>query len=375
MNKIYIKGDRISIHDPTIELLPFIKTINPDHRVSSVRPSGKYIPAFEKTREIKVSGIDHENIVGKSLDELREAHAVLMSRNRSETAHCSSCLTLLDLKKEIAFRSIRACGICAWECGVNRYNEKGRCGLDYRAYHHAPFVHIAEEAVINPAIVINFSGCSWDCVYCIAAEDRNSDDLMPLNINSLWKTVAELRRPDIPVNVLEFAGGNPTESVHWILEMLSAAPHDFCLPVVFNVHTYASEAVLNVLNGVVDIYLVDMRYGNDECARRLSRIEAYWFHAVKNIATMVSQGARVIVRILVLPGHFDCCHRRVLEWLAQYRKSIWVSVLGQYVPEHLAGEYKEINHRPTGKEVEAVEALCRQHGLRIVDGDPAGFWQ
>ena len=275
---------------------------------------------------------------------------------------------------KFSFRHIRRCEICAWRCKVNRSSEKGKCGLDYRAFHAEPFLHIGEEGVINPAIVVNFKGCSLDCVYCIGHGLKDSKKLIPLNVNTFWSKIISLLKSDCPINTLEFAGGNPTESLHWILEILSVAPDDSQLPIVWNCNLYVADYAIALLDGVVDIYLVDFRYGNDECARRLSKAENSWEQSTRTIEEMIKQNTRIIVRILVLPNHRDCCHTKVLEWLSQYRDHIWVSVLDQYIPEHIANEFKDINRRPTTHEIEEVEELVQKNGLRNIKDCAEAFW-
>jgi putative pyruvate formate lyase activating enzyme len=82
----------------------------------------------------------------------------------------------------------------------------------------------------------------------------------------------------------------------------------------------------------------------------------------------------VIVRILVLPGHVNCCHAPALELLSEYRDNVWVSILDQYVPEHQAHLDPELRRRPTGEEINEVEDLAGRYGLRMVDEMDQNFW-
>lgn len=374
MSKIYIKGDKISIQDPTHELLPFIAAIAPSYTVSSFRPSELFMPQFQQSRTTLVPGIDKDSIHENSTAELNRLHSVYKTGGGSSSTDPDSSINLLHLKKEIVFRHIRQCELCAWRCRVNRYNEKGKCGLDYKAFYLSPFIHIAEEAVVNPAIVVNFSGCSWDCVYCIGHELNGSTKLIPLDISGFWSKIYKFLNSDCPVNTLEFAGGNPTESLHWILEILLAAPDDFKKPIVWNCNPYATIEAVKLLEGIVDIFLIDFRYGNDECARRLSGVKNCWAHSMNLLEALMSQNEKVIIRILVLPNHVECCHRRVLEWLSYYREHIWVSILDQYIPEHMAREFRDINRRPTSGEIKEVENLVQKYGLRDIKEYPEDFW-
>lgn len=371
-NKIYVDGGEALIHNPTPVILPFLRAIDPSFKVASVPPEEGFVPQFQKCKAVSM-GISEQETLKMSLPELQGMHS--KARSAQSTHAKTDSISLLDLKKIIAFREMTECEICAWRCKANRFTQKGRCGLDFRAYHAPPFLHLAEEELINPAIVVNWGGCSWDCVYCISAEFKIADQLPPLDVRAFWNQVNSLLDQNWPVNTLEFAGGNPTESVAWILELLAAARDDFNLPIVWNSNLYATAESIDLLNGVVDVYLPDFRYGNDQCAKRLSGIDNYWEYATKCLEAMISQNARVLSRILLLPNHVQCCHRSALEWLARFRdRGLWLSVMDQFVPEHKANLYQDINRRPNEAEIKEVEDLVHSYGLRDIGSDCTGFW-
>ena len=176
-----------------------------------------------------------------------------------------------------------------------------------------------------------------------------------------------------PVNTLEFA--NPTESLPAMIGLLSQAPYDLNLPVVMDCHLYGSKTFYDLAGGITDVWLPDLRYRNDECAKALSGVDNYMKHAKLGLDAMVEQGARVIVRILVLPGHVSCCHGPAIELLSEFKGRIWVSVLDQYVPEHEAHLDPNLKRRPTKEEIKAVSSLVERRGLRNVLTDSNDFWR
>jgi putative pyruvate formate lyase activating enzyme len=89
---------------------------------------------------------------------------------------------------------------------------------------------------------------------------------------------------------------------------------------------------------------------------------------------LASEEARVIIRVLVLPGHVNCCHKPALELLSAYRDKFWVSILDQYVPEYQACLDSDLKKRPTRTEIEEVKALVGKHGLKDIYGDGNDFW-
>jgi len=211
------------------------------------------------------------------------------------------------------------------------------------------------------------------CVYC-QAQDHIEDWYESSEVMHLNQVVWDIVEWEKAVS-LEFVGGNPTESTLGILEFLLYAPKDFDLPVVWNDNLYGFEAAYKLLDGVVDVYLPDFKYGNIECARRLSGVDRYWETATAGLKTIMKQNVRIIARVLVLPGHFECCHRRVLEWLSQYMDRIWISVLDQYVPEYKAIGHPDMGRLTTKEEVVKVERLAEKLGLRDVNKNPKSFWK
>jgi len=371
MNKIYINNESIIVLDPTPEIIGFLKGIDPSYEIKPVFHQKYFVPKFQESRKIMVD-LDHHCLSGLGLTELLEVHNKVPAKNTPNPEHNS--ITFLDLKKEIAFRQMRQCGFCAHKCKTNRYVQKGLCGLDHKAYHAKPFIHIGEEDVINPALVVNFAGCSMNCVFCIDTNIKNPEKLKPLNIKEFWSDIEQLSKSNIPPNTLEFAGGNPTESLPWVCEILHAAPSHFNLPIVWNSNLYTAKASLNLLDNIVDVYLPDFTFGNDECAKRLAAVDNYWEIASKAVDEIINLKAKIIFRILVLPNHVKCCHEPVLRYLSNYRNQVWVSILDQYVPEHMAYLQTDINRRPTKDEISEVERLAREYGLRNIASDNGNFW-
>ncbi|MGH8560225.1 MAG: hypothetical protein ACRESZ_22790 [Methylococcales bacterium] len=103
---------------------------------------------------------------------------------------------------------------------------------------------------------------------------------------------------------------------------------------------------------MVDAYIPDLKYGNESCGRQLSLCKWYFANAGSAMQKMLEQRVPVIVRILVLPGHFECCHLPVLEKLAWLNSEwLFLSVRGQYCPDwNIGPAYGALNRRPTREE-------------------------
>ena len=211
---------------------------------------------------------------------------------------------------------------------------------------------------------ISLAGCGLRCRYCQQWELLDpaiSDESLDAD---LWH-----RLPTDGARSLSFIGGNPDESLHAILRFLADAPRDWSLPVVWNSHGYGSPEAVRLLDGIIDAYVPDFKYGRDECGIKLSGAPGYPEVAREAINAMLAQGLPVMVRILVLPDHFDCCHKPVLEKLASMESEyLYVSINGQYWPHWKITSSDGRMSEPTPpEEVQAVHDLARDLGLKVID--------
>ncbi len=258
------------------------------------------------------------------------------------------------------------CTLCAQRCGVNRLaGEKGICRLGETAQVAEHFVHIGEEAPINPSLLISLSGCGLRCRFC-----QQNRILDPANITSeplqasLWQSL-----DTTGARTLSFAGGNPDESLYAILCFLKTAPHDWSLPVVWNCHGAATEETVSLLHGIVDVWLPDFKYGSDKCGQHLSGIRHYPGTARAAIQSMLMQQVPVIIRLLVLPGHFECCYAPILKILTELKPTdrLRLSIRGQYCPDWRIGARDgALNRRPDVAEIEAVHQLATILKLNLI---------
>jgi putative pyruvate formate lyase activating enzyme len=227
------------------------------------------------------------------------------------------------------------------------------------------FVHIAEEAPVNPSLLLNLAGCGLRCRFCQQGALLNPAQVIgePLT-PALWGALSTHG-----ARSLSFVGGNPDESLDAILRFLAATPVDWRLPLVWNCHAYGTLETVALLEGVVDAYVPDFKYGTEACGRRLSGVRQYPATARAAVAAMLAQGVPVIVRILVLPGHFECCHAPVLDWLATLGGArLFVSVRGQYCPDwQITARDGALARRPRSEETEVVRARARRLGLSLLD--------
>jgi putative pyruvate formate lyase activating enzyme len=122
---------------------------------------------------------------------------------------------------------------------------------------------------------------------------------------------------------------------------------------------------MKLILDVIDIWLPDFKYGNDECARRLSGVNNYFKIVTRNL--LLTKEDDIIIRHLVLPNHLECCTYPILEWLARNLKDKLVNIMGQYRPEHIVARlphtFPDIARRPYLSEMERAMSYAKSLGL------------
>ena len=205
---------------------------------------------------------------------------------------------------------LRECRFCPRDCGVDRLGgELGYCGVGIRSRYFAEFVHFGEEQELVPAYAIFFTGCNLRCGFCInydvVVAPQRGVEAEP---DYFRRRITEHARHG--VKWVSFIGGEPTCHLHTIAEILTG--FDSPLPVVWNSNFYFSPAVRPSIVALTDLFLADLKFGNDACAEQLAGAKRY-LEVVGGNLLAVSQQRELIVRHLLLPGHQECCTVPVLD--------------------------------------------------------------
>ncbi len=274
--------------------------------------------------------------------------------------------TLFELKLELAKRILEKCRFCERRCGVNRLKgELGHCKVDSSKIA-TEFIHWGEEAELIPSYTIFFASCTFHCMYCQNWDiSQYPDTGVVIDAERLARLI-EKRFNRKEVRNLNLVGGEPTPNLEYILEVLSYCNAN--IPVIWNSNMYMSEEAMRILDGIVDVYLSDFKYGNDKCAKRLSKVDNY-FSVVTRNHKIANEQCELIIRHLVLPNHVECCSKPILEWIANNLnlKNVRVNVMAQYRPEYRAHEYEDINRRLTLREFEEACEYANKLGLDLVE--------
>jgi putative pyruvate formate lyase activating enzyme len=290
---------------------------------------------------------------------------------------------------ELADRADRAlrllgptCRVCPRGCRVDRLrDERSICHVGRRAIVASAFPHHGEEDPLrgwNGSGTIFLSGCNLRCVFC-----QNFDVSWQLgghqvSAEHLAELMIELQaRGCHNVNWV-----TPEHVVPQLLEALAiAAEVGLRVPVVYNTSSYDALESLELLDGVVDIYMPDLKLWTRERARRYLRRSDYPEVARRSIAEMHRQVGSleldehgiavrgVLLRHLVMPGMLDETEA-ILRWVAETLGSdTYLNLMAQYRPEGLVrgGDYPEISRRPMREEILRAVEIAQELGLRRLD--------
>ncbi|MGQ9530223.1 MAG: radical SAM protein [Candidatus Bathycorpusculaceae bacterium] len=267
----------------------------------------------------------------------------------------------LDLKIEIAKRVLSNCHLCTRRCGANRIEGNVgfcRCGSEIRV--SSIFEHVGEEPELVPSGTIFTMGCTMRCKHC-----QNWTISQWIEKGETYKTEDLAREVEnLRLNGCRNAnlvGGEPTP---WLQQWLETFKHvNVNVPVVWNSNTYYSPETAQLLAGFVDVYLLDFKYGPSECAERISEAPNYWDVCTRNHLEAKNYG-ELIIRILVLPNHLECCTKPIINWIAEkLGRETRVNIMFQYRPEWRAYEIPELRRRLTRDEMERAIALAREAKL------------
>lgn len=266
-----------------------------------------------------------------------------------------------DLKLEIANRIIKQCSFCARKCGVDRgAGNVGYCGCGTTMDVSSIFVHTGEEPELVPSGTIFTMGCTIRCSHCqnwtISQWTEESRKYTP---SMLAAEIDKLRLGGcINVNLV---GGEPTP---WLRQWLQTFQYvKVNVPVVWNSNSYYSSETAQLLAGFADVYLLDFKYGPGNCAERISQAPNYWNVCTNNHLEAKKHG-EIIIRVLVLPGHLECCTKPILGWIADnLGTGTRVNIMFQYRPEWHANEIPELRRTLTEDETAQAVQIAKKTGL------------
>ncbi|MBR1701637.1 MAG: radical SAM protein [Lachnospiraceae bacterium] len=283
---------------------------------------------------------------------------------------------------------LRDCTLCPRQCHANRLaGQTGYCGQTAAIKAARAALHFWEEPCISGTQgsgTVFFSGCNLRCVFCQNYNIANGSAGQEITQERLTAIFLELQAQGAHnINLV-----TPSHAIPQIVCALqNAKKQGLDIPVVYNTGGYEEVSSLKLLDGLVDIYLPDLKYVSSELSARFSHAPDYFEKASAALAEMFRQvGTPVfsepyrilkrgmIVRHLVLPGQTKDS-KKVLRFLHEtYGDNIYVSILNQYTPIPYVTDMSELNRHVTDEEYDRVLRFAERLGIRngfIQEGEAA----
>ncbi len=282
----------------------------------------------------------------------------------------------LSQRIEDACQILQSCVLCPRKCKVNRLkNESGFCRNGLKPKVCSFMLHHGEEPPISAergSGTIFFSGCNMACAYCQNYEFSQLDEGKEVGFAELADFMLQLQNMGAHnINLV-----TPTHAMPQILQALNTAiSKGLKIPLVYNTGGYELAEIVKLLEGIVDIYLPDMRYADSEMAVKYSSAPDYPKYNQESLKEMQRQVGvaqidghgiikrGLIIRHLVLPDNISGTEK-IMKFIAQeISADTYISLMSQYLPSYQAGNFPEINRRITSEEYARAQQAMQKYGL------------
>jgi len=254
----------------------------------------------------------------------------------------------------MSYSQMFSCNICPRNCGIKRTKNKGYCGVTDKLRINLATRHFGEEPCFSGTRgsgTIFFAGCNLRCVYCQNYEISTLCWGKDISVEELIRLMLKLQEEGAHnINLV-----TPTHFTLQIREaIIQAKEKGLTIPVLWNSSAYEKVETLQLLTGLVDIYLPDFKYAHKVYAQKYSSAPDYPAVAISAIKEMFSQVGLLeldekgiaqkglLLRMLVLPNKLAGCKENLYTLTEELGTELTLSLMGQYYPAGKAKNYKEL---------------------------------
>lgn len=274
---------------------------------------------------------------------------------------------------------IQKCEICPHRCKIDRTkNQIGRCKSKDTVKVAIASIHKYEEPCIsgkNGSGTVFFSNCNLSCEFCQNYEISQEGLGKEISIERLAQIFLMQQSKGVHnINLV-----SPTSYAIQIIEAIKIAKKSgLKIPIIYNTNGYENIETIKLLKGYIDVYLPDLKYAQNDLAKKYSKIDNYFeiaTSAIKEMRLQVGENEYdengmiqkgIIIRHLILPNHTENT-KQVLKWVKENMpKDITVSVMAQYFPTYKAKNIKDLNRGITKNEYKKIENFL--YNLDIENG-------
>lgn len=271
---------------------------------------------------------------------------------------------------------MRECKLCPRNCCAQRFNKKyGVCRSTDQLYISSISPHFGEESVLvgwNGSGTIFFTNCNLWCLYCQNYDISHLKRGEPVSVQQLSEAMLSLQQLGCHnINLV-----TPTHYIPLIVEAINiAAEKGLNIPIVYNCGGYESIETIKLLDGIIDIYMPDIKYSDNQNAKRYSGVSDYWDIVGKVIVEMHRQVGDLkinsfgiaerglLIRHLVLPNDI-AGSKKVLDFIVkEICVDTYINIMDQYRPCFKANLFLELNRYITKEEYQEVIKYAESIGL------------
>lgn len=269
-----------------------------------------------------------------------------------------------------------SCNLCPKNCNVNRNNnEIGYCGASNQMVVAKAYLHMWEEPCISGSVgsgTIFFSYCNLRCIFCQNYDISTLHKGNIVSVNRLKEICLELQEKGaLNINLV-----TPTHYVPLIVDALKLAKKEgLTIPIIYNTSSYENISTIKLLEGIVDVYLPDLKYYDDIYGIKYSNCNNYFKYASRAIEEMYKQVGKcvfdnngiikkgVIVRHLMLPDNIEDSKNIINYLYNKYKDNIYISIMNQYTPLRRL-EYENLNRKVNDTEYDELINYAYDLGIR-----------
>ncbi len=286
-----------------------------------------------------------------------------------------------DLNSRIGLlkEKLKSCTVCPHHCKVNRLNnERGFCRAGYNTVIDGYGPHYGEESVLvgkSGSGTIFFSYCNLQCVFCQNCEISHYGEGYEVTPTELARIMLSLQSMGCHnINLV-----SPSHFVPQIVEAVSiAAKEGLTLPLVYNTGGYDEVDTLRLLEGIIDIYMPDIKFGDNTKARKYTKSSGYFDVAKSAVKEMHRQVGclktdeeniaykGLLVRHLVMPENLADTDK-IMEFIAnEISRDTFINIMSQYYPACKSYEFPELSRRITVSEYNKAIGHAKRSGLKNI---------
>lgn len=262
-----------------------------------------------------------------------------------------------------AYAALARCHLCEHHCGTNRFESTSgvcRAGAETRVF--SAQIEVTDELELIPTFAIALSGCDLRCSFCITGRQswnpRAGKSLSPFRLAMAAQEAIEEGARSIMI-----LGGEPSVHLPAVLKLAAALPES--VPLIWKTNGHASAQARAFLQGIFDVWLVDYKFGNDLCASELAKVPAYT-RAIQTNLVWAAQNSELIIRHLLMPGHVECCWRRIAAWISEHLPEVKVSLITAFWPAWRSSHHPELSSPLCEAETARAHSIAAEYQLNLI---------